>query len=152
MKRFLYTLIILIIYIQTNAQIFVDVNNASGTENGNTWSTAFTSIQDGIDAAYSSGQDVWVASGTYYIYESSNENTILLKEGVNVYGGFSGLEDNLAERDWEHNETIISGYEFNGSSNQVQHVVSALKTTMGYFWTEGSLDGFTVTGGNSSLP
>ncbi len=39
---------------------YVDLDNILGTEDGTAWATAFTTIQDGIDAA-TSGDEVWVA-------------------------------------------------------------------------------------------
>ena len=45
---------------------YVDKDNASGTEDGTTWATAFTTIQPAIDAAHADGGgEVWVAEGVY---------------------------------------------------------------------------------------
>jgi len=93
--------------------------------NGESWPTAFTSVTDAI-AASASGDEIWVASGTY------NE-TLVLIPGISLYGGFSGTEgdDGFDLRDWEANETIIdaSGY-------SVTAVQGASHTVV---------DGFTVT-------
>jgi hypothetical protein len=35
----------------SGATIYVDVANTSGTENGTSWSTAFNTIQEGVDAS-----------------------------------------------------------------------------------------------------
>ncbi|MFH2094745.1 MAG: right-handed parallel beta-helix repeat-containing protein [Bacteroidota bacterium] len=132
---------------------YVDVDNTSGTYNGNSWATAFQDVQDGIDAAYNAGGgDVWVAEGTYYIYSSSASNTVMLKPGVYLYGGFTGTETLLNQRDWENNVTILDGHQYSGSSNQVEHVVTANQSVVSSIWTDGLIDGFTVTGGNSEIP
>lgn len=46
------------------ANYYVNVNNAA-PGSGTSWSTAFNTIQEGIDAASSAGGEVWVAKGTY---------------------------------------------------------------------------------------
>ncbi len=97
--------------------IFVDNSNVSGTEDGASWATAFTTIQAGIDAAAGNGGvDVWVAQGVYtgngrtvYIEETHTENVIELAEWVHLYGGFRGTESSRNERNWKENLTIIDG-------------------------------------------
>jgi len=64
------------------ATIYVDVNNASGTEDGSQ-QFPFVSIQLGINSA-ANGDAVSVAAGLY------NE-TIGMKDGVNVFGAGPGL-------------------------------------------------------------
>lgn len=151
MKNIIYISVCVLIGLTgLKAQIFVDGSNTSGTENGNSWSTAYNTIQEGINAAYNNGGgEVWVASGTYYIYETSTANTLSLKEGVYLYGGFAGNETLLSERNWTQNVTIIDGHQYSGSTTRVQHVVSAKMTTS--FWNDGLIDGFTITGGYIEL-
>ena len=76
--------------------VYVDSDAPSGG-NGNSWSTAYESIQAGINDADVLDEEVWVAEGMY------NEN-ITLKDGVALYGGFSGLgeleETARDQRDW----------------------------------------------------
>jgi hypothetical protein len=136
---------------ETFAQVYVDIDN-SGSQNGNSWSNAYTDIQDGIDAAYNAGGgEVWVAEGVYYQYESSGSNTLALKEGVYLYGGFNGTETDLEQRDWNANPTIIDGKQSSSSSNQVEHVVTANMDYASTVWTDGLIDGFTIQGGNSEI-
>jgi len=93
--------------------------------NGGSWPTAFTSVSDAI-AASASGDQIWVASGTY------NE-TLVLIPGISLYGGFSGTEEEeeFGLRDWRANETIIDASGFS-----VTAVEGASHTVV---------DGFTVT-------
>jgi parallel beta-helix repeat protein len=130
----------------------VDVDNVSGSEDGTSWATAFTTIQPAIDAAdVKGGGEVWVAQGNY----SENRSYMLpgpapvatgsleLKDAVALYGGFIGIEDSLDERDWQQNSTVIDGATaLNGQA--AKFVVVAYLNGV-----NSRLDGFTVSGGNN---
>lgn len=156
------TYIILLLFISTTAiraqNVFYVDGSVSSSGNGSSWSGAFKTVQEGIDAASASltnpsseNAEVWVKSGTYYIYVNSDENTISMKEGVNIYGGFNGTETQLSERNWKTNVTILDGHQSDGSNNQVKHVVTAFGVELSESnfnqWTNGLIDGFTITGG-----
>lgn len=75
--------------------VFVDAGN-TGTQDGQSWASAFTGIQSGINAAYNATgeytvREVWVAKGTY-------TGGIVLKPGVDVFGNWNGTEENYD--DW----------------------------------------------------
>jgi cysteine-rich repeat protein/predicted outer membrane repeat protein len=118
--------------------VFVDVSSPVTTPDGLTWSTAFARIQQGIDAAYAAGPgcEVWVAQGTYLIYDYSPTNSVQLLSDVAVYGGFLGTESQREERDWEANETLLNGQ--GGPYDRVYHVVEAIDTL------DATLDGVTI--------
>jgi len=122
------------------ADYYVNVNNST-PGSGTSWSTAFDTIQGGIDAASSAGGEVWVAKGTYYVYSTSNADTLEMKSGADLYGGFDGTETSRDQRDWNANETVIDGHQSAGSGNQVQHVVTGSDNA--------TIDGFTITGGKA---
>ena len=93
--------------------IFVD-NSASGNNDGSNWDDAFNYLQDGLTKAVS-GDEIWVAQGTYYpdlgvghSYGSRSES-FQLKNGVDIYGGFTGSENNRDQRNWRNNLTILTG-------------------------------------------
>ncbi|QNR23213.1 T9SS type A sorting domain-containing protein [Croceimicrobium hydrocarbonivorans] len=135
------------------AQSTIYVNYAaSGTNNGGSWSNAFTSLQDALSLA-SNGDEIWVAKGTYVpsldtmgIARIRAEfSTFRLKQGVHIYGGFLGNETQKSQRNWIKNETILSGEmgdPLNDSDN-VAHVVSLY----GDFTTYAKLDGFVLEKG-----
>ena len=100
---------------------YVDAQNVSGTENGETWETAFTTIQAGITAA-NADDEVWVAAGSY-------PEIVTLKQGVAVYGGFAGPGAVFADRDPRVYETIID------CQNTQRGVIGA---------NDARLDGFTI--------
>lgn len=103
-----------------DAQIYVN-HNATGANNGTSWTDAYTNLQTAIDAA-TIGQEIWVSSGTYKpsayplgcIGCNSNRDYVFsLKNGVMLYGGFSGTETAVNQRIFYtqglQNETVLSG-------------------------------------------
>jgi len=124
-------------------------NDASGGNNGTSWTDAYTSLQSALTAA-SSGDQIWVAAGTYKP-GAARTNSFSMKNGVAIYGGFAGYEDpcsfDLASRDFEANETILSGDIGTPDVNtdNCYHVVYS-----GSVNVTAILDGFTITGGNAN--
>lgn len=119
-----------------NSIVFVDVDNVSGVEDGTTWATAFSSIQEGIAAVVASGQpgEVWVAEG---IYTTTTATVVVdMQPFCDVYGGFAGTETQRDQRDLSLHSCVIDGQNVNacvwGADN-------------------ARIDGFTVTGGNGPL-
>ncbi|MBK9017855.1 MAG: hypothetical protein IPM82_29570 [Saprospiraceae bacterium] len=89
--------------------IHVNLNVQGGNQDGTSWPDAFSDLQDAIAvAAY--GKEIWIAQGTYYPTSGSSRNAYFeMKNGVKLYGGFKGVEHTVNERDWQANETILSG-------------------------------------------
>jgi hypothetical protein len=122
---------------------YVDLGVASSGD-GLSWATAFKTVQEGIDAAYETLEpcehcQIWIAEGIYYTYVDGTDNTIDLKNGIELYGGFSGTEASLEERDWEAHVTVLDGHESSAGALRVIHVI----------WAKGrnAVDGISVTGG-----
>jgi len=67
---------------------YVDIDNTSGTENGETWDSAFTTIQPAIDAAYDGGDndDIWAAQLGESSWVDSDGDGLSDDDEVNVYG------------------------------------------------------------------
>ena len=134
----------------------VDSSSTATSPDGLSWSTAYTSLQDAIDAAEAdvNGAEVWVAAGTYTPVSdddgdsaSFNERQLSfeMKENVEIYGGFDGSETERSERDWETNETILSGEigDTSDSSDNAFHVVTGI--------SDSTIDGFTISDGYGQL-
>lgn len=103
--------------------------NATGANNGTSWTDAYTNLQDALTGAVA-GDEVWVAAGTYV-------ERITLKEGVALYDGFAGEETELAQRSWVTQKTVLDG-------NQEGSVVTARSGIT-------RIDGFTITNGRAPL-
>jgi len=146
--------------------IYVDADNVTGTADGVSWSTAYTTVQDALIAAVS-GYEIWVAQGVYYPDEGPGQinddyySHFELKNGVALYGGFdpgSGA-DTFSERNWDDYPTVLSGdlsqndtTDANGVVTTTDSIVdyNAFQVVYGIGVTETSvLDGFSVTAGKA---
>ncbi len=95
-----------------------------------------------------SGEQVWVQAGTYYPTDSLDRTqSFMLKNGVAIYGGFSGSETLLSQRNPAVNITTLSGDigTVGDPSDNSYHVVQALGTD-----SSAVLDGFVIRGGNAN--
>lgn len=120
--------------------IFVDANNVGSVHNGSSWQTAFLNLQDALNvAAQSNGPDqIWVADGTYKPGLLSTD-TYNLPDKVALYGGFSGSETKLSQRNVTANLTVLSGNigALNTNLDNVQHIVTVDNAN-------ATIDGFTI--------
>lgn len=140
MKRSLWLLVCAVTVLglsgcpSNQSSIWYVTENGSGS--GTSWSSAFGSIQDAVDAASSSGGEVWVAAGTYSVGKKDGASYVVeMAKGVSLYGGFAGTETTRDARNWETNVTIIDG---GGAYTCVSGANNA------------TLDGFTIQNGYAS--
>jgi predicted outer membrane repeat protein len=123
--------------------------NATGLNDGTSWTNAYTKLQDAISVAVD-GDQIWVAAGIYYPTTGTDRSaTFTLKNGVGIYGGFAGTETSLTERDPVARSTILDGNIGiqgvpNDSVDNSYHVVTSINTN-----STAVLDGFTVRRGNA---
>ncbi|MEZ4674046.1 MAG: hypothetical protein R2932_07345 [Caldilineaceae bacterium] len=115
--------------------IFVDLNAPGPGHDGQSWTTAYTTVQDALAAA-GGGEEIWVAAGIYYPDEgagatnNSQLSSFALKNDVALYGGFVGGEANREERDWLTNHTVLSGDLSQNDPNKNSDGISATPSTM----------------------
>lgn len=153
----------------------------AGKGDGTSWDDATDDIQWAINdlAENAPGEkgEVWVAAGTYVVKDRITDDTsapvsLLMKNGISVYGAFNGTEEKRSKRieeskdlkpwGWKQ-ESIIRGAEFKGSDDanwndndeawNIQnsgsyHVVWFAPLPGGKAFTdEVYLEGFTIEGG-----
>ncbi|MEZ4774689.1 MAG: T9SS type A sorting domain-containing protein [Bacteroidia bacterium] len=133
-------------YIQ--ASIIYVKHNATGDNNGTSWTHAYTQLQAAIDAAAYSGDEIWVAAGTYYptkdksgvVPADSRKKTFRIYKSIGIYGGFAGSENLLSQRNPATNVTALNGSTGLTSVYQVVYIASLNGAT---------LDGFTISNGKA---
>ena len=87
-----------------NPVIYVSKTGSSSND-GLSWATAKSDIQEAIDLANQiySGAEIWIAKGTY-----KHGSEMTMRNNVRIYGGFAGTETSKEER-VAGNETILDG-------------------------------------------
>src|ERR1700741_5059972 len=97
MKKIALAILLCLVCYFTKAQITYVDKNASGLNDGSSWTNAYTNLNTALTNTFS-GQ-MWVAAAIYYPGNpGQNNNTFLLKSGVEIYGGFNGTETLLNQR------------------------------------------------------
>ena len=135
--------------------ILVDID-ANGAGTGANWDDAVPSLYTALCKAEhdSAITQIWVAEGTYKP-TSANGNRHLsfdLVSGVTVYGGFAGWEEQVDQRHWESNLTILSG-DLNGNDwpNFANNAENSHHVVTGSGCDQTAvLDGVIIRGGNAN--
>lgn len=146
-------------------RLYVDAT-VTGEQTGLTWPLAMTSLQDAL--AYATrGTEIWVADGVYYPDDARTgapdvrTASFVLKDLVDVYGGFAGTETSLSQRNPAVNSSILSGdlaqNDVNGDGNHVAETYTDIAGTDNAYHVVtaaggifGTFDGFIVTAGNAN--
>lgn len=136
---------------------------ATGSNTGTSWVNAFTSLQSALSAAKYCGQisQIWVAKGLYLpsVDALANANpadvrtkTFRMTNNLAIYGGFAGNEPsnyNLALRNFDNNETVLSGnlQQDGNDANNAYNVILNLPPSGTKLNNSAKLDGFTIQDG-----
>lgn len=109
-------------------RIYVDNSLDDSSNRGTSWEDAYMYLQDALLAARTSDiKEIWIRGGTGAVYHpniavnpaaitdhtgtataQARQATFYVTEGIKLYGGFKGTENNLAERTYIE-PTILSG-------------------------------------------
>lgn len=152
----------------------------SDSNNGQSWETAYASVQKAInDLALSQPGvpgEVWVAAGTYQPTELINGNgtpaSFRMYDGISLYGGFNAEDPELKKSDrkkgtmpWQFtNKTVLRGSTYNGTNtwnstdnkwaltSASTHVVwFAPLPNQADFQNITVMEGFTIEGGQAKV-
>lgn len=144
-KLYLFKLVFfLALGLSAQSIIYVNQNVQGGWQDGSTWANATPDLSLALELAVA-GDLIWVAAGTYLPTTTTDRGiSFYLKQGVRLYGGFTGNETGLLQRDYVNNETILSGNigDPTSVSDNVFHVLRGIGLD-----STAVLDGFTITQG-----
>ena len=119
---------------------------------GTSWGQAFLTIQKALQTA-GAGDQIWVAAGIYYPDEGpgqTDNNTgasFQLVSNVGLYGGFTGSETLLTQRNWMVNETVLDG-DINQNASSSGNSINVVRAQN--VGSSTVLDGFTIRNGYAS--
>lgn len=122
---------------------------SSSNPDGSTWQRAFPDLQQALQIA-KAGDSIWVAKGTYYPTSGLDQNvSFKVPNGVILMGGFKGLENHLAQRNWQANPSVLSGNIGNKTSDtdNAYHVIELINVD-----SSSLIDGFWIERGVSTTP
>lgn len=146
-KNYLFLLLLMTGY--ANAAIIYVNKNATGANNGSSWTNAYTTIE----AAFANsivGDKIWIAQGVYKPTGTTRSTTYNIPNGVEVYGSFAGTETNVNQRDFSNGPTTTLNGDINTVGVQTDNCWSVVKFTNVSSLT--IFDGFKIINGynNSS--
>ena len=169
---FAFALLLLFPSLLANGQsvFFVDAD-ATGSKSGVSWADAFVDLQSALQIA-GFGDEIWVAEGVYKpvvpvglsgTTDVEKSKSFRILDGVGVYGGFSGTESALTERNVELHVTVLSGDLLGDDNDNIRldepsridntwRIVKMGDIDLGTVGNNTILDGFTITGGNANPP
>lgn len=149
---------VLCAFFKLNAQIIKYVNpSATGNGSGNSWANAYTSFQAAINAAptnLSTSQDyqIWVKAGVYTPGLNKTDHFLIDKGQLKIYGGFSGTETAINQRNPVLNPTILSGDLLRNDSGIPTLTTPRTDNAYNVLTINASnlvIDGFTISGGHA---
>ncbi|WP_299135773.1 InlB B-repeat-containing protein [uncultured Tenacibaculum sp.] len=132
--------------------IYVDIN-ATGSNNGSSWANAYNSLVTALASATAQSNIIWIADGTYRRGGGTNNFFNVDKENLKIYGGFSGTETKINQRNFYTNKTILSGDIFGNDSGSLTFNNSTRsdnnRTVMRVSKNNVIIDGITIKGGHA---
>lgn len=154
-KKHLMLFLALFVFMSSQAQITYVKQDATGSNNGSSWSNAYTDLSVALGTV--TAGEIWVAAGTYKPGSGVLDTFARFDIGydISLYGGFAGSETSLEERDYENNVTYLDGdlagddvdgdFDNNKNDNALHVVyVDSLLTNV-------IVDGFTIRGGHNNV-
>lgn len=128
--KLLFSFLFFIVFtFQSYGRVWYVSAEAMGSQNGSSWANASNSVNAILINYAAAGDQIWVSKGAY-----SYGQSLILKSGIEIYGGFSGLgyETSLSERNISKYETILES-----------------QSGLSIFTTNGALNASTILDGFS---
>jgi len=128
-------------------RLYVDTD-ATGNNTGDSWEDAMPDLQHALDLASRciGITEIWVSEGIYVPAIEGPDRSFKIQNGIKLFGGFTGIETLLDQRDPESNMTVLSGdLGINGDSTD--NAFHVLTVTAGADTV--TLDGFTIKNGHA---
>ncbi|MBN1912016.1 MAG: hypothetical protein JW818_20000, partial [Pirellulales bacterium] len=139
--------------------LMVDADAPTGGD-GLSWATAYNDLQDSLSQAATLNADadpandvdsIWIAEGTYKPSAKLEPGdprsaSFSLVDGVTFYGGFSGTETTLEQRDWSARIVTLCG-EFGTPNSQFDNAYTVVYCGEDI---EAGVDGVSIIGGNAN--
>ncbi|MBS1630850.1 MAG: hypothetical protein JST27_12410, partial [Bacteroidetes bacterium] len=108
MKQFILLLALVFFTSAAEARIVYVKASATGANNGTSWANAYNLMDSAFWPGLIRNNDtIWVANGTYK--PATWEGWKIYFDSCNVYGGFSGAETSLSQRNYSGYQTILNG-------------------------------------------
>ncbi|MFY7886394.1 MAG: beta strand repeat-containing protein, partial [Dolichospermum sp.] len=138
-------------------RLYVNATNTNTVKDGNSWGTAFTSLEDALTFSRSSCvtiTEIYVSKGTYYpinntlgVAVNNQYSCFQMKNNLSIIGGFSiadGITTLAARNPTLYPATLSGDIQQDGiDGNNVYNVINNFNTGID---TTAVLDGFYITG------
>lgn len=100
MKKVLTTLIVALFAISAIASNVIYKVSPYGDDanDGLTWESAFATVQKAVESTNGEDCEIWIAKGTYDFKNSEIYQIVRPKSNTKIYGGFSGTESSISDR------------------------------------------------------
>ncbi len=125
-------------------------SGASGS--GTSWADA-ADLQSALQMA-GFGDELWLAAGVYKPTATSDRTiSFVVADGIKLYGGFSGSETSLDERNRMLNETVLSGNigDQSDASDNSYHIITIEGEISSPVSSSTIIDGLIIEGGYASF-
>ena len=140
-----------------SALLYVD-QSATGNNDGSSWTNAFTSFDSALLHVSWCDDTILVAEGTYVPVmhpethvDAGRDNAFFLPPNVVLIGGFPSGGSDLASRDPDLYPTVLSAeVGLPDSSDNLYHVLLAVRDTSIDEYALSTIDGFTFTRANAN--
>ena len=159
------TLVFPVSLVAENPRLYVK-KDATGSGTGTSWDDAIPALQSALALA-APNTEIWVASGVYYPDEGFDttagdpSETFYTLDGLLLFGGFTGTEATLEERDLDAAPTVLSGDIDDNDNNTDQNFIAEDTTAIQGVNTKSiitivgdqdvTIDNFTLTAGSADL-